>query len=58
MITYKDKCFCASKVKRHTCGRKISEEDKKRAEKLGFPVAYGFFCGEDKTAFVKNVNNI
>ncbi len=47
MITYRDKAFCASKVKKHTCGRELTEEDKKKAEAIKLPVAWGYFC-EDK----------
>lgn len=48
MITYKDKAFCASKVKIHTCGRELAEEDKKHAQEIGLPICYGKFCEEDK----------
>jgi hypothetical protein len=46
MITYKDRTFCASDVKVHTCGRELTEEDKEKAEDAGLPVAYGKFCEE------------
>jgi len=44
MICYKDKTFCASEVEVHTCGRELTWEDKKRAEEIGLPIAYGDFC--------------
>jgi hypothetical protein len=44
MITYKDKTFCASKVKKHTCGREFTKEDEVNAKRVGLPVAYGNFC--------------
>jgi len=44
MITYRDRTFCASEVEKHTCGRELTEEDKKRAEEIGLPIAYGKFC--------------
>lgn len=44
MICYKDKTFCSDEVEIHTCGRELTEEDKKHAEKLGLPIAYGSFC--------------
>lgn len=44
LLVYLDKSFCASKVKVHTCGRELSEEDKKRADKMNLPIAYGYFC--------------
>ena len=47
MITYKDKTFCASEVKEHTCGRELTEEDKKKAIKIGLPVSYGKFCEDN-----------
>lgn len=47
MICYKDKTFCASKVKKHTCGREITEEEKIHAKKIGLPIAYGDFCSKD-----------
>ena len=44
MITYKDKTFCADEVEKHTCGRELTEKDKKHAEEIGLPIAYGSFC--------------
>lgn len=44
MICYQDIAFCASKVKKHTCGREITKEEIKDAEKIGLPIAYGYFC--------------
>ena len=48
MICYKDTTFCASKVEIHTCGREITEEEIKHAEKIGLPICYSYFCGEAK----------
>lgn len=48
MLCYMDKTFCASKVKKHTCGRELTEKDKERAAKLGLPIAYGLFCNPPK----------
>jgi len=45
MMSYLDRTFCASKTETHTCGREITEEHKKRAEELGLPISYTFFCG-------------
>lgn len=45
MICYKDTTFCGSKVARHTCGREITKEELKHAERLGLPIAYGNYCG-------------
>ena len=44
MITYKDQAFCASKVDKHTCGRELTDKDKKEAQKIGLPIAFGEFC--------------
>jgi hypothetical protein len=49
MLCYKDRTFCASDVKTHTCGRELTKEDKEKAEKPGLPIAYGNFCEEDIT---------
>lgn len=53
MIGYKDKTFCASKVKKHTCGRKFTSQDAKDAERWwggkDYPVAYSYFCNPPKT---------
>lgn len=48
MICYKDKTFCASEVKEHTCGRELTDEDNKHAEEIGLPIAYSKFCEESK----------
>lgn len=47
MICYKDKTYCASKVKKHTCGREITPEEIKESEKIGLPIAYAYFCEEN-----------
>lgn len=44
MICYKDTTFCASGVEKHTCGRELTEEDRKHAEELELPIAFGNFC--------------
>lgn len=44
MLCYKDMTFCADKVKVHTCGRELTAEDKKDAERVDLPIAYGSFC--------------
>jgi len=46
MICYKDKTFCGSKVKKHTCGREITQAEIKHAQQIGLPIAYGYFCKE------------
>lgn len=47
MITYRDRTFCASQVKVHTCGRELTETEKQEAIKLELPIAYGEFCKVD-----------
>lgn len=44
MICYKDKTFCSSETHKPDCDRQITEEDKKHAEELSLPIAYGKFC--------------
>ena len=44
MICYKDRTFCASKVVSHTCGREITEQDLKKAQDIGLPIAWGEYC--------------
>jgi hypothetical protein len=44
MITYKDKTFCGSKVKKHICGREITKNEITNAKEIGLPIAYGNFC--------------
>lgn len=46
MLCYRDKTFCASEVEHHTCGRELSEEEAKKAEEMGMPIAWGKFCKE------------
>lgn len=52
MICYKDKTWCGSKTKNHTCGREFTEEDAKKAEAWwkgpDYPLALGLFCKEDE----------
>lgn len=59
MITYKDKTFCADEVEIHTCGRELTEEDKKHAEEIGLPIAYGSFCNNNELKqLTTNIMNI
>jgi|LakMenEpi03Aug12_release.lakeMendotaPanAssembly.Ray.scaffolds.fasta_scaffold323870_4 hypothetical protein len=48
MICYRDRAYCSSKVKVHTCGREFTDEDQKNAEKWwggkDFPLCLGEFC--------------
>ena len=48
MLCYKDKTFCASKVKKHTCGREFTKQDKIDAKKIGLPVAWAKFCTKER----------
>lgn len=60
MICYRDRAFCASDVKKHTCGREFTEEDRKGAEEWwggkDYPVAYGKFCEQDDHRTVVTVD--
>ena len=51
MICYNDRTYCASKVKKHTCGREFTEQDHIDAVRWwgseDYPIAWGEFC-EDK----------
>ena len=56
MLCYRDKTFCASPNCVNACGRKMTEQERAEAEKLGWPVAYANFCVEElKTNEVENV---
>jgi hypothetical protein len=50
MIGYKDRTYCGSDVKVHTCGRDFTEQDAIDAEEWwggkDYPVAYMNFCDE------------
>lgn len=52
MMCYKDRSYCGSKVKKHTCGREFTKQDAKDAEKWwggkDYPVAYIYFCSPKK----------
>lgn len=50
MICYRDITFCASKVDRHTCNRQLTDEDQKKANELGLPIAWAEFCEENQDA--------
>lgn len=45
MICWRDTTYCASPDCINECGRKMSEEVKKEADKSTLPVAYAYFCG-------------
>ena len=45
-LCFKDRTFCSSDVKEHTCGREITEEELKQAEKADLPIAYAEFCNQ------------
>lgn len=50
MICYKDMTFCVSPNCTNKCGRKLTEEIKKEAEKWwggpDAPICVSYFCGE------------
>lgn len=47
-MTYKDRTFCASNVKEHTCGRELTDEMREEAIELGLPISWSYFCEENK----------
>lgn len=47
MLHYKDKSYCASKVKKHTCGREFTKKDAENVKRLDMPVCWGYFCEQD-----------
>jgi hypothetical protein len=44
MLSYKDRTFCSSNAKVHTCGREITKEEIQHAKDIGIPIAYAEFC--------------
>lgn len=48
MISYRNRTYCSSDVKKHTCGREFTEQDAVGAEKWwggkDYPIAYSEFC--------------
>ncbi len=50
-MCFRDKTFCCSMTKNHTCGREFTAEDAIAADKWwgkpGAPIAWGHFCDED-----------
>lgn len=48
MLGFKDRTYCGSKVKKHTCGREFTKQDAIDAEKWwggkNYLVAYSDFC--------------
>jgi hypothetical protein len=46
MITFMDKCYCASDVKVHTCGREMIEKERREAIRLNALVSCAYFCSE------------
>lgn len=47
MICYKDRTFCSSPDCKNECGRKITEDEKVYAKKLGLLVSYAYFCNKE-----------
>ena len=44
MICFNDRSYCGSPGCTNECGRKMSEQDKRDAQRVGLPVSYGMFC--------------
>lgn len=49
MICYKDRTFCCSPNCTNECGRKLTEEVKEEAKKVGLPICVSMFCSKDIT---------
>jgi len=48
-LCYKDKTFCMSPDCTNECGRKLTEEDKMKAQELGMLISAALFCGIPET---------
>ncbi len=46
MISYKDKTFCASPQCKNECGRQLTDNIKKEANKADMLISMAYFCGE------------
>lgn len=52
LVTYLDKTFCASPNCQNDCGRRMTLEEHERLIYLNDEgVSYGYFCGDDDTAW-------
>jgi|GEM_PF-4918558 hypothetical protein len=54
MTCYKDKTFCASPKCRNQCGRKITDEQQREAQRLGLLISWSYFCGTPARGFYTN----
>lgn len=54
MLCYRDRAYCGSKVRKHTCGREFTKQDAIDAEKWwggkDYPVAFVKFCKEKNSS--------
>lgn len=59
MICYRDRTYCGSKVKNHTCGREFTEKDHEDAVRWwggeNYPLALSNFC--DKPTAVEGLGD-
>lgn len=44
MLCYRDMTFCTSPYCKNACGRQLTEEHKREANKMGLPVSCQHFC--------------
>lgn len=44
MMCYKDRTYCSSAYCTDKCGRRLTEEDRLEANKLGLPICVADFC--------------
>lgn len=47
-MCYRDRTYCISPNCKGECGKKLTDEERKRAEKSKLPISYAYFCGEPK----------
>jgi hypothetical protein len=45
-MSYMDKTFCASPQCKNDCGRKMTDEERRKLSAHSDYVSYGYFCGE------------
>lgn len=51
MICYRDRTFCISEGCKNECGRQLTKEDRKKADKMQLPIAVAKFCEKSVDTF-------
>ena len=57
MLSYKDKTFCSSPDCTNACGRKLTEAEEMDAKQRNLPIAFAYFCGLPREAYVSIKEN-